>query len=140
KQTLPPLTMPLPNGYELMLRGRIDRVDKALNTESLFLRIIDYKSSENGLNLVEVYYGLALQMRAYLDVVLTHSEQWLGANVSPAAVLYSRGHNPMSSGSQRMADSAIDKVIFKNYKMNGLRLSDDQVVKMMDASLESGRS
>lgn len=140
KQTLPPLTMPLPNGYELMLRGRIDRVDKALNTESLFLRIIDYKSSENGLNLVEVYYGLALQMLAYLDVVLTHSEQWLGAKASPAGVLYFHVHNPMISGSQQMGDSEIEKEIFKKYKMNGLLLSDAQIVKMMDTSLESGRS
>lgn len=140
QQTLPPLTLPLANGYELMLRGRIDRVDKALNEDALYLRIIDYKSSAKGLNLVEVYYGLALQMLAYLDVVLTYSEQWLGAKASPAGVLYFHVHNPMISGKQALGDSEIEREIFKKYKMQGLLLSDEEIVKMMDTSLESGSS
>jgi len=139
-QKLPPLSMPLPNGYELILRGRIDRVDKALNEDSLFLRIIDYKSSARGLNLVEVYYGLALQMLAYLDVVLSHSETWLGTKANPAGVLYFHVHNPMISENQKIEDLEIEKEIFKQYKMQGLLISDEQIVKMMDTSLESGTS
>ncbi len=139
-KALPPVTMQLDNGFELMLRGRIDRVDKALHNEDLFLRIIDYKSSAKGLNLVEVYYGLALQMLTYLDVVLSHSEEWLGAKATPAGVLYFHVHNPMVSGKLKMADDEIEKEIFKKYKMQGLLLSDEQIVKMMDTSLESGTS
>jgi len=62
--SLEPLTVKLPNGYELILRGRIDRVDQAISNDQLYLRIIDYKSSAHGLSLLEVYYGLALQMLA----------------------------------------------------------------------------
>ncbi|MDT9121127.1 PD-(D/E)XK nuclease family protein, partial [Escherichia coli] len=83
-KTLPPIEIALPNGYDVQLRGRIDRVDKAIEQEELFLRIIDYKSSSKALNLTEVYYGLALQMLAYLDVVLSHSEEWLGLKATPA--------------------------------------------------------
>lgn len=140
KEKLPPLKMQLSNGYELLLRGRIDRVDKALNEDNLYLRIIDYKSSAKGLNLMEVYYGIALQMLAYLDVVLTHSEQWLGTKASPAGVLYFHVHNPMISSKQKMNDDQISEEIFKKYKMQGLLLSDEEIVKMMDKSLESGSS
>ena len=140
KEKLPPLKMQLSNGYELLLRGRIDRVDKALNEDNLYLRIIDYKSSAKGLNLMEVYYGIALQMLAYLDVVLTHSEQWLGTKASPAGVLYFHVHNPMISSKQKMNDDQISEEIFKKYKMQGLLLSDEEIVKMMDNSLESGSS
>jgi len=139
-ETLPPLTVALNNGYELMLRGRIDRVDKTINNDSLFLRIIDYKSSSRGLNLVEVYYGLALQMLAYLDVVLSYSEQWLGTEASPAGVLYFHVHNPFISASHKMKDEEIEKEIFKQYKMQGLLLSDEEVVKSMDTALQSGHS
>lgn len=139
-QTLNPVTLPLPNGFELMLRGRIDRVDKAENADGLFLRIIDYKSSEKGLNLIDVYYGLALQMLTYLDVVLSQSEQWLGVKASPAGVLYFHVHNPMVSGKMNMPDEEIEKELFKKYKMQGLLLSDEQIVKLMDTSLDSGRS
>ncbi|ASK60838.1 helicase-exonuclease AddAB subunit AddB [Virgibacillus phasianinus] len=139
-QTLSPITLPLDNGFELLLRGRIDRVDQALNQEDLYLRIIDYKSSARGLNLVEVYYGLALQMLTYLDVVLSQSEQWLGKKATPAGVLYFHVHNPMISGKQKMRDDAIEKEILKKYKMQGLLLSSEEIVKLMDRSLESGSS
>lgn len=139
-QTLKPVRLPLKNGFELVLRGRIDRVDKALDQEHLFLRIIDYKSSAKGLNLVEVYYGLALQMLAYLDVVLSQSEQWLGVKATPAGVLYFHVHNPMISAKQKMDDQEIDQEIFKKYKMQGLLLADETAVKLMDTSLESGSS
>ncbi|SFA81919.1 DNA helicase/exodeoxyribonuclease V, subunit B [Lentibacillus halodurans] len=140
KQTLHPVTLQLPNGFELMLRGRIDRVDKAEGANGLFLRIIDYKSSEKGLDLLEVYYGLALQMLTYLDVVLSQSEQWLGVKAEPAGVLYFHVHNPMISGKMKMSDAEIEKELFKKYKMQGLLLSDEEIVKLMDTSLESGRS
>ncbi|MEN1970229.1 helicase-exonuclease AddAB subunit AddB [Lentibacillus sp. N15] len=139
-QTLEPVRLPLANGYELLLRGRIDRVDKAVNQDNLFLRIIDYKSSAKGLNLVEVYYGLALQMLAYLDVVLSQSEKWLGVKATPAGVLYFHVHNPMISAKGKMDDQAIDQEIFKKYKMQGLLLADETTVKMMDTSIESGTS
>ncbi|MFZ3578657.1 helicase-exonuclease AddAB subunit AddB [Virgibacillus sp. DJP39] len=139
-QTLSPITLPLENGFELMLRGRIDRVDQALNRDDLFLRIIDYKSSARGLNLVEVYYGLALQMLTYLDVVLSQSEQWLGKKATPAGMLYFHVHNPMVSGKQKLQDADIEKEILKKYKMQGLLLSSEEIVKLMDRSLESGSS
>ncbi|MDL4842860.1 helicase-exonuclease AddAB subunit AddB [Aquibacillus rhizosphaerae] len=137
---LAPMNLQLPNGFELVLRGRIDRVDRAINQEQLFLRIIDYKSSSKGLNLVEVYYGLALQMLAYLDVVLSNSEKWLGTKATPAGVLYFHVHNPMISGNQKLEDSAIDKEIFKKFKMQGLLVENEQIVKMMDTGLDTGSS
>jgi len=139
-QTLNAKTLRLPNGYELVLGGRIDRVDKALNTDPLLLRIIDYKSSSKGLNLVEVYYGLALQMLTYLDVVLSQSEKWLGVKATPAGVLYFHVHNPMISGNDRLNEEKIEKEIFKKFKMDGLLLSDEEAVKMMDTHLEQGHS
>ena len=139
-QTLDARTLPLPNGFELVLGGRIDRVDKALNTDPLLLRIIDYKSSSKGLNLVEVYYGLALQMLTYLDVVLSQSEKWLGVKATPAGVLYFHVHNPMISGNDRLNEEKIEREIFKKFKMDGLLLSDEEAVKMMDTKLEQGYS
>ncbi|WP_082234689.1 helicase-exonuclease AddAB subunit AddB [Halobacillus massiliensis] len=137
---LPPLTLPLNNGHELMLRGRIDRVDRALAENELFLRIIDYKSSAKDLSLIDVYYGLALQMLAYLDVVLTNAEHWLGAPATPAGMLYFHVHNPMVSKPSWVSDDEVEKEIFKKFKMSGLLLENEQLVSMMDTSLEKGRS
>ncbi|ENH95650.1 ATP-dependent nuclease subunit B [Gracilibacillus halophilus YIM-C55.5] len=134
------LDIPLPNDYTLQLRGRIDRIDQAQEDNQLYLRIIDYKSSAKGLNLTEVYYGLALQMLAYLDVVLSNAEGWLGLPASPAGVLYFHVHNPMLSASERLSDDQVEQEIFKQFKMKGLLVDQEDVVRMMDTSLETGQS
>jgi len=139
-EQLPPLTMELPNGYELILRGRIDRVDKSIEGSELFLRIIDYKSSEKKLNLTEVYYGLALQMLAYLDVVLASSESWLGLKASPAGVLYFHVHNPFVSKQESLSAEALEDEIFKKFKMNGLLLAEQEVFSLMDNATEANWS
>lgn len=137
---LDPLEIPLTDERKLLLRGRIDRIDQATDEEQLYLRIIDYKSSAKGLNLAEVYYGLALQMITYLDVVLLNAEKWLGQKAAPGGVLYFHVHNPMLSLSESLADEKINAELFKQFKMKGLLLDQENVVKMMDTSLESGRS
>lgn len=140
EDALSPLMLELPNGYELMLRGRIDRIDQATLNEQLYLRIIDYKSSNRGLDLLEVYYGLALQMLTYLDVVLAQSEEWLGLKASPAGVLYFHVHNAMLSKDQMLPQDMIDQELFKQYKMQGLIQKDEQIAQMMDTTVETGHS
>lgn len=137
---LAPMTIPLPNGFELVLRGRIDRVDKSVHNDQLYLRIIDYKSSSRGLDLVEVYYGLALQMLTYLDVVISQAKQWLGREATPAGILYFHVHNAMLPASEPLSDEKIIEEIFKQYKMSGLVTANTEVAQLMDTSLSTGRS
>ncbi|WP_188207091.1 helicase-exonuclease AddAB subunit AddB [Alkalibacillus aidingensis] len=133
REKLPPLTLDLPDGYQLELSGRVDRVDQAEIDNQLFLRIIDYKSSKKDLSLVDVYYGLALQMLTYLDVVLTHSDRWLGKEVEPAGVLYFHVHNPTLNETD--IKSSVEEELFKQYKMKGWLLEDEQVAAAMDKSV-----
>ncbi|GAA0454727.1 helicase-exonuclease AddAB subunit AddB [Alkalibacillus silvisoli] len=142
KEKLPPLELDLMNGYKLELSGRVDRVDQAEIDERLFLRIIDYKSSKKDLSMVDVYYGLALQMLTYLDVVLTYSDRWLGKQADPAGVLYFHVHNPTLNDSDMKAfsDDAVEEALFKEYKMNGWLLEDERIAEAMDRSLDSGTS
>ena len=140
KEGLDPLQIRLPNGYELLLRGRIDRVDKSVQQDQLYLRIIDYKSSARGLDLIDVYYGLALQMLTYLDVVLSQSKAWLGMEATAAGILYFHVHHAMLSEENRPQDDEIADKIFKQYKMNGLVTAEEEVARLMDTSIDSGRS
>ncbi|NPC92125.1 helicase-exonuclease AddAB subunit AddB [Bacillus sp. WMMC1349] len=137
---LPPMRFTLQNGCTMELVGRIDRVDKAESSKGLLLRIVDYKSSDKGLDLAEVYYGLALQMLTYLDLSITYSTDWLGMKATPAGVLYFHVHDPMIQASVPLGLDEIEKEIFKKFKMKGLLLGDQEVVKLMDTTLEQGRS
>ncbi|MCY8115263.1 helicase-exonuclease AddAB subunit AddB [Bacillus spizizenii] len=140
KGPLPPLTFKLKNGCTMELGGRIDRVDKAESSKGLLLRIVDYKSSDKGLDLAEVYYGLALQMLTYLDLSITHSADWLGMRATPAGVLYFHIHDPMIQSNLPLGLDEIEQEIFKKFKMKGLLLGDQEAVRLMDTTLQEGRS
>lgn len=138
KGTLPPLSFTLKNGTKMELMGRIDRVDKAEDPSGVYLRVLDYKSSEKELNLTEVYYGLALQMLTYLDIIISHSPQLVGKQADPAGVLYFHVHNPMINATKMLSLDEIEEEILKQFKMNGLLLADENVIQMMDRTLDSG--
>lgn len=140
KEELPPIQFTLKNGCTMELIGRIDRVDKAEGKNGILLRVVDYKSSQKALNLDEVYFGIALQMLTYLDVVLTHSKTWLGSEALPAGVLYFHVHNPMLNKSYVPFEEQIEQEILKEFKMKGLLLADSQAVQLMDNALDSGHS
>ncbi|MGM9955865.1 MAG: helicase-exonuclease AddAB subunit AddB [Peribacillus sp.] len=134
---LPPLSFTLKNGTKMELIGRIDRVDKADEDEGgVYLRILDYKSSEKELNMSEVYYGLALQMLTYLDIVVSQSQSLIGKEAIPAGVLYFHVHNPVVKSKGMLSLDKIDEEIYKSFKMNGLVLDQTNVIKMMDTSLD----
>lgn len=140
KGPLPPIRFTLDNGSTMELVGRIDRVDKAESTNGVLLRVVDYKSSQKALNLSEVYYGLALQMLTYLDVIITHSRDWIGTTAKPAGVLYFHVHDPMINSNKAMPEDKIEEEIFKKFKMKGLLLGDEESVRLMDQTLETGHS
>ena len=137
---LPPLQFSLRNGRKMELIGRIDRVDRAEDDGSVFLRVVDYKSSEKDLNLNEVYYGLALQMLTYLDIVLANSKDLVGIEATPAGVLYFHVHNPMVNSAKVLSVDQIENEILKRFKMNGLMLEDQTVLRLMDKTIDAGDS
>ncbi|WP_349410181.1 helicase-exonuclease AddAB subunit AddB [Pseudalkalibacillus sp. SCS-8] len=135
-ERIPALKYKLQDGTTMEVVGRIDRVDAATKDDDLLLRVIDYKSSQRGLNLSEVYYGIALQMLTYLDVVLTYSDTWLGKSAEPAGVLYFHVHDPVHSSKKLLTLEEIEKELFKKFKMKGYVLDDEEVVKMMDKTID----
>ncbi|MEG3070957.1 MAG: PD-(D/E)XK nuclease family protein [Candidatus Syntrophopropionicum ammoniitolerans] len=86
---LPAITCALPGGREMILTGRIDRVDAVQGEEGCYLRIIDYKTGGSKVNLQDIYHGLKLQLPAYLNVALCYAGELLGADQAlPGAMLY----------------------------------------------------
>lgn len=117
------------------IAGKIDRVDAAQSSSGLLLRIMDYKSSAMKLKLDEVAHGLSLQMLTYLDVVVSHAPHWLGQAAKPAGVLYFHVQNPLLLTPNGMPKEEARNALFRQYRMQGLLLSDGESVKLMDESL-----
>lgn len=116
------------------LTGKIDRIDRAKIENKDFVRIIDYKSSSKDIDLNEVVEGLQIQLLTYLDAV-TNSDKLI-----PAGVLYFNLINPIVQSDKNLSEEEIKKEIIKQFKMKGLILSDINVIKLMDKTLEKGAS
>jgi len=137
---LPSRKFELADSTIMELRGRIDRVDLAKFKDEAYVRIIDYKSSSKDVNLDEVYYGLALQMLTYLDVLIEYAPQLIGQAVSPAGMLYFYVHNPIIRANQMMELNDLEKEIFKQFKMKGLLVDKPEILQLMDDQLVIGES
>lgn len=127
-----PLKIELPNGDKAVLRGRIDRCDVLETERGRFVRIIDYKSGSKTFSLPNIYYGLDLQLAAYLTAVCENGEY------RPAGMLYFRIDDPVTAGEASMSDGEISAKIRGAMKMDGLVLADDEVLSAMDSEYEKG--
>jgi ATP-dependent helicase/nuclease subunit B len=90
---LPAWRLKLANGKELVLRGKIDRVDlwRAPDADEALAVIVDYKSSGAKLDPLFLHYGLQLQLLSYLNALLhlPDAKKLFGVSrILPAGVFY----------------------------------------------------
>lgn len=131
----PAIEMTLEDGRRVSITGKVDRIDIAKAPNGKYMRIIDYKSSTKDIELNKVIAGLQLQLFTYVDAIKQKE------NLEPAGALYFTLLEPKIIGTNKnMTKEEIEDIIRKNYKMNGLVLADVNVIKMMDNTLESGKS
>lgn len=134
------VTFALPDGNAMVLRGIIDRVDAAdAGADSVYLRIIDYKSGFTSIKLDDIWQGIKLQLMAYLDVALRYARQLTGKDGLPGAVLYFRVDDPLVvTGGEPVEDGEIGQRLLRKLKMNGLVLADRPLVDKLDAKTGGG--
>lgn len=131
----PAIEVKLDNGKKVEIIGKIDRVDVLKTEDGNYVRIIDYKSSVKDIDIDEVMAGLQIQLLTYMDAV-TKIEDFM-----PAGALYFSLIEPTITGIDRNNTSEdIEKLIKKKFRMNGIVLSDINIVRKMDTKLEKGSS
>ncbi len=128
---LPPLVYMLPDEVGLEIVGQIDRLDTVQHEGKKYMLVIDYKSGGAWLKLVDVYYGLRLQLLTYLLVARNAYPECL-----PAGVLYFFLKNPSISDIVRIDANEITKKMNNLLKMPGWVLAESEVVRLLDSSID----
>ncbi|MGE4274297.1 MAG: helicase-exonuclease AddAB subunit AddB [Desulfitobacterium sp.] len=159
QEDIPPLEVPLNDGNSLILRGQIDRIDCAILDNQVYLRIFDYKSREAQVNLNQIYYGLDLQLLAYLDAALQGAQilladspqvndnsealsdskllqQGVIGKVHPAGFLYFPVLEPQLRSKTLLSSEQLENDRIKAVKVKGYLLADRDVLMAMDRNLE----
>jgi len=133
---LPAITFILSDGSEMIVTGRIDRIDAAPTEAGVYLRVIDYKSGRVTINLSDIFYGLKLQLLTYLEVAVQHARRLAGGPGLPGAILYFSLDDPLiKTNGEILPKEELEKRILREMKMKGLVLADPAVVRMMDSGL-----
>jgi len=121
----PPLALNLQDGSRVLVRGRIDRIDRFDSGESVYLRVIDYKSGEHALDAAKIYTGMQLQLLLYLEAALENDPQAL-----PAGAFYQWMSDPLIDQERK---AAVESELARRLCLKGVMLSDVQVIEWMDS-------
>ncbi len=128
---MPPLTYEL-GDVRLEIIGQIDRMD--LDESGKYFMIMDYKTGQAYINLLEVYYGLKMQLLTYLLAARNLLKQTEKSEVMPAGMLYFFLRYPMYQSSGKISPEEARKKIENDLKMPGWILAEPEVVKAIDST------
>lgn len=122
---------------KMYLQGRIDRLDTYEEENNLYVKVMDYKSSEQQFQLAAFYYGLQLQLVVYLNAAMElQKKQNPEKNIVPAAFVYYHVADPMVDGKEGMTEEEIEQLVKKQLKVSGIVNSDPAVLKGLDKTHE----
>ena len=127
------VVMDLSSGKKLKIRGMIDRIDKCEMPDGTYYRVIDYKSGRKSFSLENVYNALDLQLVVYLEAAMQNDKK-----AKPAGMLYFHIHEPMKRTETRLTQQEAEDEYNKMMKLDGLLLNDEEVLRSMDKTLNSG--
>ena len=123
---------------KIRLQGRIDRIDTAESDDTVYVKIVDYKSGTTRFDPVSLYYGLQLQLVVYLNAAL-EMERRLQAdsdrNVVPAGIFYYHLDDPVLEREDDATDAQMQEKLLKKLRPDGVVNSDPGVLRMLDENL-----
>jgi ATP-dependent helicase/nuclease subunit B len=129
-QELEATKISLSEGESMGLRGRIDRLDTYEDKDNIFVKVIDYKSGSTTFDVVDLYYGLQLQLVVYLDAAIElEQKNNPDKNVIPAGIFYYNIDDPIVNKTKDANNE-----ILKELRMNGIVNSDVNIIKKLDKS------
>lgn len=127
------------NDGMMKLKGTIDRIDVCQAGDNLYVKIVDYKSGSQKFDIVELYYGLSLQLVVYMNAARALEEKTHpGKRVIPAGILYYNIDDPMierddfeNMDNENVREEVMEDVLLK-LKSNGLVNASPEVIRLFD--------
>lgn len=118
----------------LNLRGRIDRMDIYEKDDEVLVKVIDYKTGSKKFKLLNVYYGIQLQLVVYLQAAMKFEKELCpNKKIIPAGILYYHVDDPVvERKAVEQTEEEIQQDIMKELRTDGVINSDDGVIESFD--------
>lgn len=128
----------LENNHRIELKGRIDRLDTCGEDNRLYVKIIDYKSGSTTFDLIQLYYGIQLQLVVYMNAAMElEKKKYPQKEVVPGGLFYYHIDDPEIEMKENLTDEDIRAAILKKLKLNGLVNEEKSIYAAMDIDLDS---
>lgn len=132
-EDLDALNIALNEQERMRLRGRIDRVDTCEVQDTVYVKVIDYKSGSRKFDLAALYYGLQLQLVVYMNAAVEmERKRHPGRRIVPAAMLYYHIDDPLIEDGETMTPEQINTRLLQELKMTGIVNESDEAVSLLD--------
>ena len=120
---------------DMILSGQIDRVDTCDKEGGHLVKVLDYKSGSQDLSLDKVYYGLQLQLVAYMTAAMELEEkEHPGEPIVPAAMLYYQMKEPELEYKAESKEEHTGRML-KEMCCTGYANDDPQILEAVDRNL-----
>lgn len=120
----------------IRLQGRIDRIDTVETDDTVYVKIIDYKTGMTQFDPVSLYYGLQLQLVVYLNAALEMERKLhKDKQVVPAGIFYYRMQDPVLEKEAGEEDARIQEKLLKKLRPDGVLNSDQEVLRLLDMGM-----
>lgn len=123
------------SGNNIIVSGKIDRVDMMEKEKARYIRIIDYKTGSKEFKISDVLYGLNMQMLIYLSAVNKNGSKRYGDNLHPSGILYVPSTVVSVNVSPGADEREIQNEHDKKLRMNGLVLNEPHIIRGMEENM-----
>jgi ATP-dependent helicase/nuclease subunit B len=133
---LPQINIQLDCNKELVINGKIDRVDTVEHNGEIYYKVVDYKTGKKEFSLDEFYEGTQIQLVGYMKAF---SNLKMESDTKPAGFFYFKATNPFLN-ERGVNDTELELVADSKLKLNGRALSDIEILSLMDKDLIDKKS
>ncbi|MDD6195169.1 MAG: exodeoxyribonuclease V subunit gamma [Lachnospiraceae bacterium] len=122
--------------HSMRLVGKVDRVDLCETEDTVYVKIVDYKSGNKDVDLNRLYHGLQVQLVLYLNATMEGlKEKYPDKDIVPGAMFYYHIHRPFLSR-EAVQKNGREDALLKELQMRGVLNRDDAVVEAMHHGLQ----
>lgn len=137
-----PMTITLPDGARVSVRGIVDRVDLLREGNDVYVKVVDYKTGSKQFSLSDVKEGLGLQMLLYLFTICAdeRNKRLMGCpdegELKEAGVVYLSSRIKAVEADSSLDAKSVRAEADKRLQRSGMLLSDEKVLSAVNGDMD----
>lgn len=142
---LPQFELKLKDDTKIIIDGAVDRLDVFKKDNTVYVKVIDYKTGSKTFDLADVEKGLNIQLLLYLFAICNAKDDKFkrsigcenGDTIKPAGVIYVSSAFSAFDVKYNATEEEIIAMAKKKLPRSGLVTDDDEIIKEMSHNLKN---